>query len=251
ESHVIHCAQRQQRIVAAAWQALKPGGILFYSTCSYSLEENENIISWAKSELGAAVLSLQLDNAWGIQESEYGYRCWPHQMRGEGFYFCCLQKSATSHPTYSSLKADKFLPASQKENQRLNGWIDLIDQHLFEVGGQLHAWPVSQWNLLALFKQKLYICYAGLRIGQWMKEKFIPDHALALSNQLAATAPAFHLEKEQAINYLQRKEIAVSNISRGWNLVTYNGFGLGWANVLQGRINNYYPKEFRILKDKE
>ncbi|NBV30629.1 MAG: Fmu (Sun) domain protein [Chitinophagaceae bacterium] len=251
ESHVIHCAQRQQRIVAAAWQALKPGGILFYSTCSYSLEENENIVSWAKNELGAAVLSLQLDNAWGIQESEYGYRCWPHQMRGEGFYFCCLQKSATSHPTYSSLKADKFLPASQKENQRLNGWIDLIDQHLFEVGGQLHAWPVSQWNLLALFKQKLYICYAGLRIGQWMKEKFIPDHALALSNQLAATVPAFQLEKEQAINYLQRKEIAVSNISRGWNLVTYNGFGLGWANVLQGRINNYYPKEFRILKDKE
>jgi NOL1/NOP2/fmu family ribosome biogenesis protein len=59
------------------------------------------------------------------------------------------------------------------------------------------------------------------------------------------------LEKEQAINYLQRKEIAVSNVSRGWNLVAYNGFGLGWANVLQGRINNYYPKEFRILKDKE
>ncbi|HAL94965.1 MAG TPA: hypothetical protein DCP55_03170, partial [Chitinophagaceae bacterium] len=42
-----------------------------------------------------------------------------------------------------------------------------------------------------------------------------------------------------------------SNVSRGGNLVTYNGFGLGWANVLQGRINNYYPKEFRILKDKE
>lgn len=251
ESHVIHCAQRQQRIVAAAWQALKPGGILFYSTCSYSLEENENIVSWAKNQLGASVLPVQLDSTWGIQESEVGYRCWPHQMRGEGFYFCCLQKSATSSPTYFSIRADKFLPVSQKENQRLKGWIDLADQHLFEAGGQLHAWPVSQWDLLTLFKQKLYISYAGLRIGQWMKEKFIPDHALALYNQLAATTSSFQLEKEQAINYLQRKEITVSNVSRGWNLVTYNGFGLGWANVLQGRINNYYPKEFRILKDKE
>ncbi|MFY7840347.1 MAG: methyltransferase RsmF C-terminal domain-like protein [Lacibacter sp.] len=34
---------------------------------------------------------------------------------------------------------------------------------------------------------------------------------------------------------------------KGWALATYNGFGLGWMKLLGNRMNNYYPKEWRIL----
>ena len=248
---VAHCAQRQQRILAAAWQALKPGGILFYSTCSYSVEENEDIIDWAQDQLGASVLPVSINPSWGVIQGRVGYRCWPHWIRGEGFFFSCIRKPESAVKAAGFKKGEKFSPLSTKENERLKAWVHVEGQGLFEVGKQLHAWPISQWEVLAFLKSKLYIHYAGVRMGEWMREKFIPDHALALSSLLTTHASAISLDKEQAISYLQRKELLLPLATRGWNKVTYDGFGLGWVNVLEGRINNYYPKELRILKDKE
>ena len=247
---VTHCAQRQQRIFAAAWESLKPGGVLFYSTCSYSNEENEWIIEWAQEQLGASVLPISIDPSWGVVAASVGYRCWPHRLRGEGFYFCCVQKSAANLKEPARKKGDKFLPLPAKENERLSTWVQAPHVGLFEVNKQLHGWPLAQWEALSFLKSKLYIQYAGVRMGEWMREKFIPDHALALVAKMATSASVVSLEKEEAIRYLQRKEFSSNTATKGWNKVLYNGFGLGWINVLEGRINNYYPAALRILKDK-
>jgi NOL1/NOP2/fmu family ribosome biogenesis protein len=55
------------------------------------------------------------------------------------------------------------------------------------------------------------------------------------------------LDKEQAIQYLRRDNIAINPTEKGWSLMNYEGFALGWAKLLPNRINNYYPKEIRIL----
>jgi NOL1/NOP2/fmu family ribosome biogenesis protein len=57
------------------------------------------------------------------------------------------------------------------------------------------------------------------------------------------------MDVEQAILYLKRKEFKIETGQIGWSLVTYKGHPLGWVNILPNRVNNYYPKELRILKD--
>jgi len=82
-----------------------------------------------------------------------------------------------------------------------------------------------------------------------VREKLVPDHALAMSRMINAEVPRFDLNYQQAIQYLQRKELSLEIKDKGWQGVTYEEQLLGWANVLPNRINNYYPKELRILKD--
>jgi NOL1/NOP2/fmu family ribosome biogenesis protein len=60
--------------------------------------------------------------------------------------------------------------------------------------------------------------------------------------------PAIELSREEAIDYLRKEEIRTEHGTRGWSLVRYQGGNLGWVKVLPNRVNNYYPKEWRILK---
>jgi NOL1/NOP2/fmu family ribosome biogenesis protein len=81
-----------------------------------------------------------------------------------------------------------------------------------------------------------------------MKNKLIPDHALALSQILSDEILSVELTYEEAIRYLQRQDLSIKPDSLGWQTVRFKGHNLGWINVLSNRINNYYPKELRILK---
>lgn len=93
--------------------------------------------------------------------------------------------------------------------------------------------------------------YSGVLTGALVRDKLIPDHALAMSrilNEAVVTKTALSLE--QAVCYLQRKDFSVDNAGKGWQLAGFDGFPLGWMNVLPNRINNYYPKELRILKER-
>ena len=112
----------------------------------------------------------------------------------------------------------------------------------------IHAIPSALINDFAIIKNVLNIVYAGVAVGEVMKDKLIPDHALALSNILSDKIPVLPLEIEDAIKYLQKRDVSVVSEIKGWQLVSYQNHNLGWINALQNRINNYYPKEFRILK---
>jgi NOL1/NOP2/fmu family ribosome biogenesis protein len=83
-----------------------------------------------------------------------------------------------------------------------------------------------------------------------MKDRLVPDHSLAASTIVSAEIPFNELSYEQAIKYLQRQDVNLNTSGKGWQLVRYQGFNLGWINVLANRINNYYPKEIRILKQR-
>ena len=85
-------------------------------------------------------------------------------------------------------------------------------------------------------------------MGKLAAREFIPEHDLALSTLLPKEIPAIALTKEQAIQYLRKEEIRTEAEHRGWALVQYEGQNLGWVKILPNRVNNYYPKEWRILK---
>jgi NOL1/NOP2/fmu family ribosome biogenesis protein len=81
-----------------------------------------------------------------------------------------------------------------------------------------------------------------------MKDKLVPDHSLALSNILSNDIPVIDLGYEQAVKYLQRQDLNIQPVTIGWQVVRYKNHNIGWINALPNRINNYYPKELRILK---
>ena len=93
--------------------------------------------------------------------------------------------------------------------------------------------------------------FVGQRVGDRiiiLGNDVLPDHQLALSNILHSKIASIELNKEQALQYLRKEEVKVDTAAKGWMVVGYEGFRLGWVKVLQDRVNNYYPKEWRILK---
>jgi len=108
--------------------------------------------------------------------------------------------------------------------------------------------PQHLLNEYAALRSVLNIQYAGTGIGRIMKERLVPEHSLALSTIVSDETWFTELSYEQSIKYLQRQDLNFETKNKGWQLVCYEGQNLGWINALPNRINNYYPKELRILK---
>ena len=91
------CAGRGRRIIHDVWNALKPGGLLIYSTCTYNMEEDEENIHYITEELGAEALSIPVKDEWQItgplKYDHPVYRFFPHKTKGEGFFLAALRKA--------------------------------------------------------------------------------------------------------------------------------------------------------------
>jgi 16S rRNA C967 or C1407 C5-methylase (RsmB/RsmF family)/NOL1/NOP2/fmu family ribosome biogenesis protein len=248
ENNVQLCSQRQQRILADVWPALKENGILVYSTCSYSKEEDEDIINWLSEEFQISNLKLEIDPSWGIVESDGGYRFWPDKVKGEGFFIACFKKAEETNAV-SIRSKNKIEPISKKEAELITEWIEPKELSFFKHQQTVYAWPEPLVNDFNWLLQQLKVVYSGIKVGELVRDKLIPDHALATSGRVNTSVPRVELSYERAIQYLQRKELQPDMPGKGWQLVTYGSHPLGWINVLPNRVNNYYPKEMRILKD--
>jgi 16S rRNA C967 or C1407 C5-methylase (RsmB/RsmF family)/NOL1/NOP2/fmu family ribosome biogenesis protein len=254
EENVLLCCGRQKRIIADAIPCLKKEGILVYSTCSYSKEEDEDIANWLVEELEMQNVKLKIEDEWGVVETQsdrsksYGYRFFPDKVKGEGFFLSCFKKTAEAYE--SRLKNINLEAASAKEKNIVAHLLKRDDLVLLKTPF-LYALPSSVLEDYKKIKSVLNIQYAGVWIGEIMKDKLVPDHALALSNLLSDNIPATELSYEDAIRYLQKADINVATEQKGWQLVHYQHHNIGWINALSNRINNYYPKDFRILKQND
>ena len=241
------CSQRQQRILSDVWPALKSGGLLVYSTCSYSKEEDEEIVTWINNTLGVENISLNIPSGWGIIESGAGYRFWPDKLKGEGFFIACLRKK--DGDLFSTKSKSAYPGINKQERNLLEPWVRTDGFEFIKYLNTVYAWPTQHAQEFALLLKEMRVVYSGTRLGEIIRDKMVPSHPLAMSNLIRDSIAGIELDLEQAINFLKRKDIKVDAKSKGWQLATYQGYVLGWVNVLTGRINNYYPKELRILKE--
>ena len=248
ENNVHLCSQRQQRILADVWPALKRNGVLIYSTCSYSNDENENIVQWMTAELPIAHCPLPIDNSWGIIETENGYRFWPDKVKGEGFFIACMRKLGGEDKVEIKVKK-KIEIVSKKEMEVVKYWIKATDHQFLKIGNMVYAVPKGLSTDINFLLSNLQIIYFGTMVGELVRDKLIPAHTLAMSNLISDHVERIELNYEQAIDYLKKKDLREINGDKGWKLVTYKNYPLGWINILSNRINNYYPRELRILKD--
>ena len=255
EQNVALCYQRQQRILAAILPALKEGGVLIYSTCSYSKEEDENIADWLMDTFSVDSLPLAIEAAWGIIETQsdkhqaYGYRFFPYKIKGEGFFISCFRKQDGGNSVIKPPRKSLLQKASKNETGIIQPWLlSGSPVQLWKQKEEILAFPQQLEKELLTIVDHVYVRRAGIAIGKIAGNDLVPDHALALSTIINPATVAVTLKKEDALQYLRREEISLSVGHKGWTLVQFEQYNLGWMKVLPNRINNYYPQNWRILK---
>lgn len=250
---VSFCAARQQRILTDILPALKEGGILLYSTCSFSRQENEDNLDYLMQSGQLESIQLPVPEEWGIvpvqsdRFAAHGYRFYPDQLKGEGFFCAVFRKIGPEAPVQPTTKSmvfgtDPGIAAS---------WIqDAADLLFFKKENEVFAFPAANQFAFGLVQEQLRLRRSGLRLGVQIRNEFVPDHELAMSLLWSRSIERLPLDKPQALDYLRRESIVVDAQSNGWKLVCYGEMPLGWAKIVQGKLKNHYPMNWRILMRK-
>ncbi|MBQ9444813.1 MAG: RsmB/NOP family class I SAM-dependent RNA methyltransferase [Lachnospiraceae bacterium] len=278
------CAARQKDILDATSVMLKPGGRLVYSTCTFSEKEDE--------EQAEAFLSDHVDYT-GVRieilkgmrygrsqdnktcDMEYCFRIWPEDGYGEGHFAAVFQRDGEE--SGFGYRGASERPLSSKEAQKLAPYRDFIDStfvpgdwkeslldksRLFMFGQRLCLMPED--SMIPLLSG-LRTLRAGLELGEFRKDRFIPSHALALAvraEDMMRTAELMTDDagavvsltdgSDHAGKYLNGQTLDAGIIkgpglaTPGWTLVTVSGISLGWARSSGGILKNHYPKGLRI-----
>jgi 16S rRNA C967 or C1407 C5-methylase (RsmB/RsmF family)/NOL1/NOP2/fmu family ribosome biogenesis protein len=253
EANVTLCSQRQQRILADALPCLAENGVLIYSTCSYSPEEDEAICDWLLNEMEMESIPLVVEKSWGIVETAspsrnaLGYRFYPDQVKGEGFFLACFRKKSSELAAKSKIK--NLQMTTKLQVQQLQTLIQLPENlSFFDQNDAIRAVETQWMAALSILANHLYIKKAGIEIASMKGKDIVPSHELALSGWFKGGFPVIDLDLENALSFLRRKDFSAVG-AKGWNLMSYGGLPIGWAKLLPNRINNYYPAEWRILKE--
>jgi len=254
--NVAICAARQKEILDNAAVMLKPGGTIVYSTCTFSKEENEDVIEYF----------LERHPDFTLEEME---RFWPHKVDGEGHFVAKLVRRGSVD---TGLKADRKTkknknsknrknetkPALTKENMKLlsefldetisedmAAWIK--NSRLVMFGEQLYRLPDMEVDIKGLKVQR-----AGLHIGEFKKQRFEPSHSLALALKLndAKNLVKLTCDNPQTIGFFNGQSVMLSDeqaaeCKKGWALVCVDGYPAGWGKVNGAQVKNHYPKGLR------
>lgn len=247
---VIDCAERQCDILDDVWDALKPGGILIYSTCTFNQEENENNAKWIANELGADILPIQHNPQWGITEGKPGYHFYPHRTKGEGFYVCAFRKHAVSINTFRLPKQKNTSKEIVEHLDVMRSWL-LHPQHwtIRQLDRFVMAYPAKYQQLIEYMHAQFICISTGFGIGELRGKTVVPQHALSMLKDLNINAfNHVALSLEQALNYLRCEALNLPDAAPGILLVTYESIPLGFVKNVGNHCNNLYPKEWRIRK---
>ena len=212
---VAQCARQQREILEDIWPALRPGGILVYSTCTFNRDEDEAMVGYLVEEFGAEPLALPdcPNEITSPTLSPYPcYRMMPHRVRGEGLFLAALRKSEDEAPAKGKPTKGKGRGSVKASAEVLTWLAEDLDQDLIlqQVGDdQLVAYSPSVSSLVEqLQAQKIPILTSGIPLAEVKGKNYLPHPALALSLALAKEAfPRVEITQETAIRYLAREAI--------------------------------------------
>ncbi|MBE6022258.1 MAG: NOL1/NOP2/sun family putative RNA methylase [Cellulosilyticum sp.] len=248
-----HCAHLQRIILEDAVTLLKPDGMILYSTCTFSPEENEGMIDeFLKKHPDFKVVPLE--PVGGIQhgrpefmdsnpELRGALRLWPHHLEGEGHFVCLLQRTggeAGKCPVYGKQKRLKDYPdalAFMKQYTHLNE-----DMPVTEISGKLYSVPEGAPDL-----KGIRVIRGGLLLGELKNKRFEPSHVLALAYDQSMFKQTIHwsLEDEEVTRYL-KGETVLCDKPKGYYVVCVDGYPLGWVKAQNGMLKNQYPPSWRL-----
>ncbi|MCE7056328.1 tRNA/rRNA cytosine-C5-methylase [Algoriphagus sp. AGSA1] len=253
------CSARQKRIMDQAGVLVKADGYLVYSTCTFNERENEDMIRFLTEEFSYEPVRIPIDTSWNIRETSvesdgktfYGYRFFPHLVEGEGFFITVFRRSAEAYIQEPKRVKDFRHPYLKEVWDRESS--DLDEEMGFDGIGKYYTLNDSyfriskDWNLhFQKASQHLSLKYFGVELGKKQKNDWIPTHEWAVSVLPKNNFPTHELSEREAIEFLRKNDFEVGDLPSGWVLITYKNLPLGWIKNLGNRVNNYYPKEWRI-----
>ena len=258
EANVAMCAERQWEILQNAYEALRPGGVLLYSTCTFNRDEDEHILERALEHYAdelEEVEPIEIDDKWGVVVGRVGvfqtYRFFPHKVKGEGMFMAVARKSGDAARRRNIKSRRQIIaPVDKRTAEELQRWVkDPAAMRFFAAGEMLYGCSKEHYADIEALSGVASVIYSGVALGQVFKGKLKPDGALALYvglNRDAVTVS--EVDTERALEFLRKQDMSVEGFVEGINLVVHNGQALGFVKRIGGRINNMYPNQLRILK---
>lgn len=247
--NVSMCAARQRDILEYAARMVCAGGVMVYSTCTFSVEENENVID----------AFIKAHPEFSLENTE---RLWPHRIEGEGHFVAKLRKAGERERESRAYRTiAEELTAGRKNNKKgICKERELCEDFLFKELGLTEAGAERLFRERALFNfgEALYLIpeqmiplkglqieRPGLQLGFCKKDRFKPSHALALYLHPEEVRNHNELTIEQAERYMRGETFAVEPERKGWYLMSVQGCSVGFGKAAGGQMKNHYPKGLR------
>ncbi|MBE6734954.1 MAG: hypothetical protein E7563_06420 [Ruminococcaceae bacterium] len=247
--HSDSCAVRQLKILNSAKKALRDGGVLVYSTCTFSYKENEGVIEEFLRENPDFEL-IDCEESFG-RRTLNGLACRIYPMDGgEGHFAAKLRKKETfdggiyrtAHTTNPTDK--KKIPAFVTDF--LNDcFYDISDySRLLVLGDRVYALPEYCPDV-----KGTGVLRAGVYVGNIKKNYFEPEHHLFMSADIKNVKRVVDLSlcDERVRKFLRGEEIPVEDNIKGYTAVAVEGIITGFGKVSGGMLKNKYPKGLRLL----
>ncbi len=258
---VDECSRLQREIVSNLWNAIKPGGFLIYSTCTFNSRENEENVKWIIDNFDCSSVDLEVSHFDGIIKTDGGgniacYRFFPGLVEGEGLFMSVIRKAGELKPGIDLPDSKRDKKSSDKTKlpvDLISKWVKPEFNLIFSLSddsASIEAISHDGESLLKKLKKTGVKSITRLLTVASIKGKdIIPDHFLAMSEVLAPDAfPRQEVNRNQALDYLRREAITVdSSQPRGYILLTYDNYPLGFVKNIGNRTNNLYPQNWRIL----
>lgn len=272
------CADRQKMILEHASSMLKPGGILVYSTCTFSVEENEGVIcDFLKTHEEFSISRARQEDFFGdrdierlktwienpVPDIEHTIRLWPHKIDGEGHFIARLKKAGELYGNNvqekSPEKRSKVDMRKKKEREGIDG-IRLCQRFLTEELGLSIACQERLMGdgVFILFGEQIYlipeqmisikgikIVRPGLHLGTVRRDRFEPSHALALYLSKDEVGQCYEMNEKETYSYLHGDVFPCGTGLKGWVLLTTEGYSIGFGKAGNGQMKNHYPKGLR------
>lgn len=241
EAHVKSCAERQLHILNSAKQALKPGGVLVYSTCTFSPEENEGVVTRFLEE-NPDFVPEDSGVTFGRPALQAARRIFPMDG-GEGHFAARLRKAGERLPNAA--------PAAAPADSQLLAFYDSLFLNR-PFGERL---TIINHNIMILPKnyteiKGLPVLRAGIILGELVKNRIEPHHSAFMAAKPAQCAQSVDYDADSADirAFLHGEEIAVPAACKGYTAVSVCGVTVGFGKASGGRLKNKYPKGLRTLK---
>lgn len=249
EANLRLCSERQQRILSDIWPCLKPDGYLIYSTCTYNPGENEEILKWLLHNYQARSVPINhsFDAIFSASSSIHSYQFYPHKTVGEGFFTGVIQKQ--DGQLYAPKRIKKTATVKQltlpDDIRPLLGETGAYE--VYQSEDNIGILPALHADFINHLEKNLRVLYKGCEIAaiHQRKLKLLPAFALWQGLQ-QSQCTVYEVDRHTALTFLKKEDIPVPKSGGDWILITYQGIGLGWCKNLGTRLNNYYPKEWRI-----
>lgn len=246
EEHTKSCAERQLQILESAKLCLKKGGTLVYSTCTFSIYENENVIEkFIKNNPDFELVDCNLPYGRSGINVPQSRRIYPMDG-GEGHFIAKLVKKSDDTGYTADVIDINNKPNINKMAEELYKEIFIEDNipKFTVINDKVIIKPVTpQLNGLGVIR-------SGILFGEVKKNRIEPAHNLFTSSKKEnfKNSVDFDVNSTEINKYLLGEEIEVDTKLKGYTAVCVNGITLGFGKCSNGRLKNKYPKGLRKVK---